>query len=505
MQSPVFKYLGIIFDAKCLWKQQVDYISQRCTKRINFMRTISGTSWGAHPETMLLLYKSTIRSVLEYGCSAYQHMAETHKMRLRIIQNRGLRTCLGLLSSTHIGSLEAISGTLPIDLRWRYLTEKHTLKNLSGPSKQLRESLTRLANIDPHHQRIAAARDWLEMTTGNNFPCYSFPLKEVLFIPKISWAMKEVMDGTTNLSAIEIRAKFALATTQMQPATIVYTDGSQSTHGTGAAVHVDNGRPISCRLKQPASVFDAELCAILLAVKHIRTQRPGKYVIASDSMSVIAALNNNELSTKTSMALGKCRSVLCILKNNYFDITLLWTPAHVGIGGNERADELAKDAAISATETPYATEWHSRVPPLKKKILLLWQQRWTAGELGRFCHSIIPRVGLQIWSKKLDEATERAEIRTAFRIISNHYTLNNHLNRFSITDTALCTCGAYQTVDHILFDCADTSRDRQTLLNTLQSLGYRRPLETRHILATTNSGKLLKCIYEFLKRNNFKL
>lgn len=45
-----FKYLGVIFDPKCTWKQHTAHISRRCQPRINFMRSISNTSWGAHPD-----------------------------------------------------------------------------------------------------------------------------------------------------------------------------------------------------------------------------------------------------------------------------------------------------------------------------------------------------------------------------------------------------------------------------------------------------------------------
>jgi hypothetical protein len=39
---------------------------------------IHGVSWGPHPDVMLILYKGLIRSVLEYGCIAFDRMAGTH-------------------------------------------------------------------------------------------------------------------------------------------------------------------------------------------------------------------------------------------------------------------------------------------------------------------------------------------------------------------------------------------------------------------------------------------
>lgn len=102
-----FKYLGIVFDPKCSWKLHVNSISKRCQMRINFMRTISGTNWGSHPDALLLLYKTTIRPVLEYGAIAFANLAKNNRIRLERIQWRALRTSLGLMQSTHTGSLEA--------------------------------------------------------------------------------------------------------------------------------------------------------------------------------------------------------------------------------------------------------------------------------------------------------------------------------------------------------------------------------------------------------------
>lgn len=80
-----FKYLGIMFDSKCTWKTHVNYIAQRCTKRLNFLKSISGASWGSDPHNMLIVYKSTIRAVLEYGAICFFTTAKSHKLKLERI------------------------------------------------------------------------------------------------------------------------------------------------------------------------------------------------------------------------------------------------------------------------------------------------------------------------------------------------------------------------------------------------------------------------------------
>lgn len=198
-----------------------------------------------------------------------------------------------------------------------------------------------------------------------------------------------------------------MATARLQPATMLFTlaatirNRRSSVHREQPTINVQ-----SAALWPPASVFDAELTAVLLACKQIRNKLPGNYVIASHSMSVLTALQNNEHSTKSRMSLVKCRSILCRLHKHNYTVTLLWTQAHVGIDGNERADALAKEAAINSTESPYAAEWHSNIPILKARIRNIWQTKmgvWRSGP-------VIPAVNLMPWSKQLNEATERAEL-----------------------------------------------------------------------------------------------
>ena len=41
------KFLSVIFDQQMTWQQHIDYLVGKCNKRLNLMRAISGTRWGA--------------------------------------------------------------------------------------------------------------------------------------------------------------------------------------------------------------------------------------------------------------------------------------------------------------------------------------------------------------------------------------------------------------------------------------------------------------------------
>ena len=62
------RYLGIQFDSPRLtWRNYISYLQTSCLGKINLLRSISGSSWGADRHILLTLYKSLIRSNFDYG------------------------------------------------------------------------------------------------------------------------------------------------------------------------------------------------------------------------------------------------------------------------------------------------------------------------------------------------------------------------------------------------------------------------------------------------------
>lgn len=62
-----FKFLGTYLDSKLSWKSHIKYTRENAIKMIQILKAISGISWGAHPTTMLTVYKGLIRSRLDWG------------------------------------------------------------------------------------------------------------------------------------------------------------------------------------------------------------------------------------------------------------------------------------------------------------------------------------------------------------------------------------------------------------------------------------------------------
>ena len=134
----------------------------------------------------------------------------------------------------------------------------------------------------------------------------------------------------------------------------MYTDGSGIKDQIGAAVHCPE---LSKTVKQHLgsetefNVYAAELLAINMAVnlakKSCGPNTPyTECIIYADSQPAIIA------TTKPHKQSGQ--SIICETLDNLeslqnVKISLVWIPGHMGIIGNEKADEAAKDAAMDHT------------------------------------------------------------------------------------------------------------------------------------------------------------
>jgi ribonuclease HI len=113
----------------------------------------------------------------------------------------------------------------------------------------------------------------------------------------------------------------------------------------GCAI-ICEAREIKIRLPIQMSIFNAEAVAILEAIKVTRRWRIAKEIILTDSLSNLMA--EEEIYTRGNSKIAELKDLLAEERAN---LKIKWIPAHVGIGGNERADRAAKDALSQEVAT----------------------------------------------------------------------------------------------------------------------------------------------------------
>jgi len=97
-----YKYLGLTFQRNGSYSTHIQKIVAKCRARLNIIRVLKGTSWGAGKRPLLTVYRSLVRSVIECGTEAYFFASPSLLKPLQKIQNDALRLCTGALVSTPV-------------------------------------------------------------------------------------------------------------------------------------------------------------------------------------------------------------------------------------------------------------------------------------------------------------------------------------------------------------------------------------------------------------------
>lgn len=143
--SSTVKHLRLLFDHKLSWHSHIVYLSQRSQQVVNILKYISHTKWGAHPQTMLLIYRALVQSLLDYG-PFISPFTNSRSEKLPRIQYSCLRIALGAMRSTPTNALLVESSDQPLILRFSWLASKFLYKLLQLDQNSLLTKLEHLSD-----------------------------------------------------------------------------------------------------------------------------------------------------------------------------------------------------------------------------------------------------------------------------------------------------------------------------------------------------------------------
>ncbi|GFN80772.1 RNA-directed DNA polymerase from mobile element jockey [Plakobranchus ocellatus] len=274
------KFLGVIFDQKLSFENHVKYLKNKCLKALNLLRVVGHTDWGADRATLLKLYRTLVRSKLDYGSVIYGS-AKKHVLRaLDPIHHQGLRIALGAFRTSPIKSLYAEAGEPSLEHRRMKLAFNYVLKLKSLPHnpchdvvfKTLLSDFSAVTRSEPNlvantFEHFKNANINLNIIDNFHVQCPP-PWKEHNITVDISLTKQ----NKENTSEVAYQKEFFRTKEKFSNHYAVFTDGSKLEEKVAAAAYFPEhpDRSKATRLRDGASVFSAELKGIALALTEIK-------------------------------------------------------------------------------------------------------------------------------------------------------------------------------------------------------------------------------------------
>ena len=188
------------------------------------------------------------------------------------------------------------------------------------------------------------------------------------------------------------------------------------------------------------------------------------------------------------------KKVLERLECNRQDVRFIWTPAHIGITGNEMADRRAKQA-LQLDEcdiTPLPIDYRDLLPKVKHSIRALFSSLWRQSD-HTFLKVVKPETGEWLSSYR---SSRRDEVVIA-RLRVGHTRLTHSGVIRSSTHDRCTSCDLPLTVVHVLLRCniyVDARRDLR-----LKCARLNIPFDLRHLLGDEHPS-VLEGVLSFLRQ-----
>ena len=487
------KFLGVIFDKKLSFLPHIKNLKIRCKSALNALKIFSHPEWGGDTETLLHIYRSLVRSKIDYASQIYGSARPSYIKMLDPIQNEGLRLCLGAFRTSPIPSLQAEAYEPPLHIRRNKLSLHYAVKLSSNPKNPAFKSVfgnnrTKKLKYDkspreikPFGLRIAEDLKELDLTKDSTI---KFTISDIPFWqikePKIDLELTKYKKDTT--PPVKFKKEYKNLIKKYPSYETIFTDGSKSDSAVGlATVHVTETEDFYYKQRLPfdASISSAEIGALQESLKFVKSSTENKFLILSDSLSCLQALQ--QLNPKDIR-------IACLKLHIHYQITkgkklvFSWIPSHIGIEGNELADSLAKEALELEIDNRIKPKlpFSDFRPKVNELALSRWKTEWNQekeNKLYKIKPNLKPRTSSHL-SRKDDVVLTRLKI---------GHTKMTHKHLFLREEAPICeACNLPLTVEHILIKCTD--------LNDVRMRFYR----YTNMKALFNDGEPQK-IFGFLK------
>ncbi|RAL65710.1 hypothetical protein DID88_005378 [Monilinia fructigena] len=417
-EQPALRWLGVWIDRKLSFKRHVAERSTKALKVARHIKGLAGVRFGPPAASLRKAVVTCVQSSLLYGSEVWYGGRRKPSASHGYNRNRLVSTRLGpLIEKTNKVMVLAARGVLPA---WRTAPTASVLRDAGLPS----------GSTALEHARIRFA---LRLRTT------------------------DPTEGSTKEAAAE---QFNTWWSQLSDNTItVFSDGSEQYKdgaklvGYGYAIYRGQSlvRTGSGAINSISHVFDAEAIGALKGLQcALEILRPlDEHIwMCIDSTSVIWCMRANASNT-SQWAFLECHALI-----DQFKVGIRWSPGHMGIEGNETADELADAGANEGrmdddrSAEPTISGIGTTARALADAATSDWWSRCLTGLSASY-----RKWGL---GYSIAEPPELRLPRTLLHRLlaarTAHGDFAQYHRRFGHTDAELnCLCGYAKTPEHLVF------------------------------------------------------
>ena len=488
--KPSARFLGLQFDSKLTWGPHLKKLKSECQRMLGIMKMISYQSYGATQACLMKIYRTYTRPKLDYGSIVYASATRTELQKLDVVTNEALRIATGAFTTTPVESLYVLADETKLEERRELLSLRYYLKTraqLSSPVgtciSQQNQVLTTIASNKTFYSRIQSLIQKLQLPKPTIQPEFSY-IGQQCNIPNYAQRKPTVNKELSRYPkdstppSVYLSEFAAIRDEKYSNFREVYTDGSKTDTGVGAAA-VSHDKCSTATLPVEASIFTAEAYALELAVGIIERSNSRFNVIFSDSRSCMESLLYNGQHPTIRKLIWRLHK----LAERRTTVEICWIPSHIGIKGNERADQKAKDAAQRDERTYLPIYYKDYYPTIGRKLYEARAKAWRNlrnNKLRSIKEVISP-------FPKPPNENRREEV-VLNRIRAGHTRLTHgHLMESGPPPICPFCNNSILTINHIFVECNELAEQRE------RHLGERSPQQLENAIGSeANINKIVE-------------
>lgn len=519
------KLLGVIMDAQLNWTQHLHHAIKKGRTWLNNFSRLSKVNGGVSPSTMRRYYNAIAIPSMLYSAEIFLSPQRTItikgnrrrvpsnskiKMLSQIQRQAGIKMC-GALQSTSNDNVNFHAVLTPLVATIDCIQQRAAVR------------LGTLPTTHPLHKQVKKAqRCKLKHHRG--------PVEELVQQYKIQPDKIATIPATQRPPAWKLRANVHIQTRKIAIQTerqlrakgwSVYTDSSGYEEQVGSAAVLYKLGRYSTELHQRIGaltkheVYEGEVAGLILGL-HILHQQLATQPQRHDSLDITfysdneAALDAITLhKTKAAVELWHAfhNSLQALLDRfPWTNLTFRWLPGHAGVPGNERADRLAKEAAMGQRSSTQQLPTVLRPPLPHNPTSLIKSHRqksqdacmhmWLASKTAKHL-SVIDKNPTSKSFQKLSTSLDKIHNSILVQLRTGHIGLGAHLYRIGKTDSPICQrCNkGEETVFHFLLHCPSHHQARLTIQASLGLFG-------NNVSAILSKRNNLPALIDFVRQTN---